>query len=147
MVCSQCSAMLAVLPNTTTLLTIVCSRCKRSEAAAGKRTVRAPLRAHASLSPVCTRTESCMAHFSPSNVCVLPRAARQRQLQARVRLGPGTPGGEAPLPRAAAVVLYPFTPATEVGVAVALLLQHVAYHTQLGFAKVVQYTQVRGPKP
>ena len=76
------------------------------------------------------------------------RAARQRQLQARVRPGPPWEphGGESPPPpSAAAIVLYPFTPATDVGVAVALLLQHVAYHVQLGFSKVVQYTQV--PRP
>ncbi|KAK9822188.1 hypothetical protein WJX81_008625 [Elliptochloris bilobata] len=64
---------------------------------------------------------------------------RQRQAQARVR--PASVPREGPL-RAAAIVLYPFTPATDAAVAVALLLQHVAYHLQLGFAKVVQYTQM-----
>ena len=85
------------------------------------------------------------------NPGVRSRAARQRHLQARARPGPPLEphGGEAPPPPgAAAIVLYPFTPATDVGVAVALLLQHVAYHVQLGFTKVVQYTQVRRlPRP
>ena len=48
-------------------------------------------------------------------------------------------------PRPAAIVLYPFTSATAADVAVALLAHHVAYHMQLGFAKVVQYTQARRP--
>ena len=43
----------------------------------------------------------------------------------------------------AAIVLYPFTRQTSPAHAVMLLLQHVAYHIQLGFVKVLQYTQVR----
>ncbi len=40
-------------------------------------------------------------------------------------------------------MLYPFTPSTDAEVAANLLLQHVSYHLQLGFAKVIQYTQAR----
>ena len=47
------------------------------------------------------------------------------------------------LPTEAAIILYPFTRHTKLELAVTLLLQHVAYHTQMGFTKVVQYTQVR----
>lgn len=43
----------------------------------------------------------------------------------------------------ASIVLYPFTLSTDAEVAADLLLQHVSYHLQLGFAKVVQYTQAR----
>ena len=41
------------------------------------------------------------------------------------------------------MVLYPFTLSTNAEVAADLLLQHVSYHLQLGFAKVIQYTQAR----
>ena len=47
----------------------------------------------------------------------------------------------APFP--VAIVLYPFTLATSTGMATALLQHHVAYHLQLGFSKVIQYTQAR----
>ena len=40
-------------------------------------------------------------------------------------------------------MLYPFTPTTDADLAADLLLQHVSYHVQLGFAKVIQYTQAR----
>jgi len=52
------------------------------------------------------------------------------------------PAGGAPV-AGAAVILYPFTPVTDPGTAAVLLLQHVSYHIQMGFAKVVQYTQAR----
>ena len=41
------------------------------------------------------------------------------------------------------IILYPFTRQTNPGIAAMLLLQFVSYHFQMGFAKVVQYTQVR----
>ena len=47
------------------------------------------------------------------------------------------------LPTEAVIILYPFTRQTNPGLAVMLLLQHVSYHIQMGFTKVVQYTQVR----
>ena len=43
----------------------------------------------------------------------------------------------------AVIILYPFTRQTNLRLAVMLLLQHVSYHIQMGFTKVVQYTQVR----
>ena len=82
--------------------------------------------------------------------CLMPHriwhAARQHQAQAHARVAP-VPGRAAvkAAPRPVAIVLYPFTPATAADIAVALLLQHVAYHTQLGFAKVIQYTQAWRP--
>ena len=69
-----------------------------------------------------------------------------------MQLGP-VPGNwaAANASRPVAIVLYPFTPATAPDMAAALLLHHVAYHAQLGFAKVIQYTQARGtiaaPRP
>jgi len=42
----------------------------------------------------------------------------------------------------AAVVLYPFASGVPTDVATALLFQHVSYHVQMGFKKVVHYTQV-----
>ena len=67
------------------------------------------------------------------------RAAKQRLLQASVRptdqlVGP---------PLQAWVVLHPFTASTSAEVAADLLLQHASYHLQLGFHKVIQYTQAR----
>ena len=53
------------------------------------------------------------------------------------------PWAAANAPRPVAIVLYPFTFATAPTIAAALLLHYVAYHVQLGFAKVIQYTQAR----
>lgn len=57
------------------------------------------------------------------------------------------PGGAQPAAGTltTAIVLYPFTPKTDKQIATTLLLQHANFHLQLGFTKLIQYTQARFP--
>ena len=84
---------------------------------------------------------------SKEGVCARGAARRQKLTAQTAQYGDtrpqtGQPAGGGPV-AAAAVILYPFTPVTDPGTAAMLLLQHVSYHVQMGFAKVVQYTQAR----
>jgi len=85
-------------------------------------------------------------------------SVRARPCAVTQRRAPGSPGGapareerpvvlSRPAPGAprAAVVMAPFTPRTDPDVAAALLMHHARYHLRMGFEKVIQYTQVRGP--
>ncbi len=66
----------------------------------------------------------------------MPRARR-----AVLALPPPKPASTAAAWQAA-VVLYPLAPSMPTDVATALLFQHVRYHVQMGFTKVIHYTQV-----